>query len=80
MLSLCLVLLSLVPRQTRNRTANRASHTVLDTLAEICELTLGLLSLAFLVLVGALLLQRLRANKAADELLAGTNGLIPGAC
>jgi hypothetical protein len=68
---------SLVSGQARDSTRDGAANAVLDALAIIIQLALGLLSLALAVLLDALLLERLVADCIADKLLGRADGLVP---
>jgi len=61
-LPLRLVLLRLVSRQPRDRTAHSAPYTIANALAEVTQLALSLLSLSLLVLTRTLLLQAIGAE------------------
>jgi hypothetical protein len=77
MLSLRLCALGIIPRQPRNRTANRPANTILHALTQIRQLALRLLPLPLLVLANALLLEALGADKSTYRLLQRTDVLVP---
>lgn len=79
MLQLPLLLLRLITRQTRDRTAHRPANTVTNPLAQIAQLALRLLALAVGILLLARLAQTLEAQRAAHGFLAGADGLVPRA-
>lgn len=80
MLALRLRPLRIVPRQPRDRTADRAANPIMNALAQIINLARSLLALTLLVLLNALLLQALGANEAADSFFCGADVLVPRAC
>lgn len=79
MLSLPLRLLSIIACQAGNRTTKSATDAVGNALAEVRDLALSLLALALSVLALTLLLQALGTDEAAERLLGGADGLVPGA-
>ena len=72
-------LLLTIAHQRRRRTPHRARHPIADSLSEIRQLTLGLLALALEILLATLTFQALVAEEVAQRLLAGADGLVPGA-
>ena len=76
-LQMSLLLRFRVARQACDSAAYGAMDTIADALTEIADLALGLLRLAVLVLLDALLLERFRADEAAEHLLAAADGLVP---
>ena len=76
-LPLRLLLLPLIPHQTRNRTPDRPTDPISQTLPQIRQLALRLLSFTFLILPDALLLQAFGADQVANALLGRADRLVP---
>jgi hypothetical protein len=71
--------LRIIPRQSRDRTTNSPTNTILHALTKVRQLALRLLPLALLVLADALLLEALGADESADGLLQSADVLVPAA-
>ena len=71
-------LLLAVASKACDSSTNATSDAVRDALAEIADLALSFLTLSFLVLADALLLQTFGADKVSNHLFARTDGLVPG--
>lgn len=78
-LLLSLRLLRVIAREAGYRSTNGASNTVMNSLAEVRELSLSFLALALLVLANALLLEALGAYESTDGFLGRAYSLVPGA-
>jgi len=78
MLGLPLLLFTLIPRQPRYCTSDSASNPISDSLAQILDLALSFLALAFLVLANTFLPQAFGTNQIPNCFLTSTNGLVPG--
>jgi hypothetical protein len=79
MLQLPLLLLRLIARQTRNRTAHSPTNTIAHALSKIAQLALGLLAFALGILLLAGFAHALEAQGASESLFAGADGLVPRA-
>jgi len=77
-LKLPALLLGLVASETSESAADSAAHTVADALAQVADLTLSLLSLAFGVLLLASLAHTLESQRSTESLLSSADGLVPG--
>ena len=78
-LKLPALLLGLISSETSEGAANGATDTVTDTLAQVADLTLGLLGLSIGVLLLASLSHTLESQRATESLLASADSLVPGA-
>lgn len=78
-LCLSLDLLIAVASDACDGSTYSATNAIRDTLAQIAELTLSFLALAFLVLCDTLLLETLGTDQVTNHLLARANGLVPRA-
>ena len=79
MLSLPLLLLGAITRETGDGAAHGPGHAVSHAGAEVVQLAARLLALALAILLLSFFLQALEAEGAADGLLARADGLVPRA-
>ena len=76
-LKLPALLLGLIASKTSESAANGAADTVADTLAQVADLTLGLLGLSVGILLLASLAHALESQSTTESLLAGADCLVP---
>ena len=77
-LKLPALLLGLIASKTSERSANSTANTIADALAQVADLTLGLLALSFGVLLFASLAHALESQSATESLFSSADGLVPG--
>lgn len=76
-LKLPALLLGLVASKTSESAADSTADTVADALAQVADLTLSLLALAFGVLLLASLAHTLKSQRAPEGLLSSADSLVP---